>query len=142
MLEYRAIENRRDCRVLALQVLFESDLVRHQTSFVTNRMLQYTAISPDLRKFAIELIKNVLENLAEVDNIITGHANDWPINQIAVVDLNILRMAISEIVWGKGAPSGAVINEAIELSKVFGSERSSRFVNGVLGSFMKSRNIS
>ena len=142
MLEYRAIENRRDCRVLALQVLFESDLVRHQTSFVTNRMLQYTAISPDLRKFAIELIKNVLENLAEVDNIITGHANDWPINQIPVVDLNILRMAISEIVWGKDAPSGAVINEAIELSKVFGSEGSSRFVNGVLGSFMKGRYIS
>mgnify|MGYP001179742379 FL=1 len=142
MLEYKAVANRRDCRVLALQVLFESDLVRHRTSFVTNRMLQNTAISPDLRKFAIELIKNVLENLAEVDNIITGHANDWPINQIAVVDLNILRMAISEIVWGKDAPSGAVINEAIELSKVFGSEGSSRFVNGVLGSFMKGRDIS
>ena len=56
MLEYRAVANRRDCRVLALQVLFESDLVRHRTSFVTNRMLQNTAISPDLRKFAIELI--------------------------------------------------------------------------------------
>ena len=136
MLEYRAVANRRDCRVLALQVLFESDLVRHRTSFVTNRMLQNTAISPDLRKFAIELIKNVLENLAEVDNIITGHARNWPIDQIAVVDLNILRMAISEIIWGSDAPAGAVINEAIELAKGFGGDNSSKFMNGILGALL------
>lgn len=140
MLDHRAVTNRRDCRVLALQILFESDLARHETSFVTNRALQNSDISPDFRKFAIELIKNVLENLGEVDNIISGHARNWPIDQIAVVDLNILRMAISEIIWGSDAPAGAVINEAIELSKVFGSDGTPGFVNGVLGSFMKQHN--
>ena len=139
MLECRTVTNRRDCRVLALQVLFESDLVNHKTSFVVNRVLQNSDISSDFRKFAIELIKNVLENLGEVDNIISGHARNWPIDQIAVVDLNILRIAISEIKWGSDAPAGAVINEAIELSKVFGSDGSPGFVNGVLGSFMRNQ---
>ena len=83
-------------------------------------------------------MEKVLENFSSVDNIIGELASDWPLSQIAVVDKNVLRMAISELRWcSERVPEKAVLNEAIELAKRFGSESSPSFVNGVLGSHMK-----
>ena len=78
----------------------------------------------------------MLVNIEELDSIITDYAPSWPISQIAVVDRNVIRLAVAEIKWSVETPEGAVINEAVELAKAFGAENSAGFVNGVLGSFV------
>ena len=86
--------------------------------------------------FAHQLVDGVLENKAEIDKIISAFAPNWPIDQMAIVDKNILRVAIYEMVLGGETPPKVAINEAVELAKSFGSDSSPKFVNGVLGSVM------
>ncbi len=93
-------------------------------------------LSPAGDEFARQLIKGVLANRPEIDKIITTFAPSWPISQMAIVDRNILRVAIYEIMLGGDTPPKVAINEAVELAKIFGSESSPKFVNGVLGSVM------
>lgn len=88
---------------------------------------------------ADKLTKCVLENLEKIDKIITKSAPAWPIEQIAKVDLAILRLAIYELLFGKTAPFKVIIDEAVELAKEFGSETSPGFVNGVLGTVVKNK---
>lgn len=91
------------------------------------------------KKVRSKLTKGVLENLKEIDKIISCSAPLWPIDQIAKVDLAILRLAVFELVFGKTAPYKVVIDEAVELAKEFGSETSPSFVNGVLGTVVKDK---
>jgi|TARA_Y100000294_G_C8536715_1_gene329381 N utilization substance protein B len=93
--------------------------------------------SPSAEEFLQGLSRGVLEKLPEIDKIISGFAPSWPMNQMAVVDRNLLRMAIYEMVMDNETPPKVAINEAVELAKVFGSESSPKFVNGVLGSVME-----
>ena len=132
------ISNRREVRVLVLQALCEYDSVGHDAIVVLERILDDRKIVGDSRGFARDIVEKVLENFSSVDNIIGKLASDWPLTQIAVVDRNVLRMAISELRWcSEKVPEKAVLNEAVELAKRFGSESSPSFVNGVLGSHMK-----
>ena len=71
-----------------------------------------------------------------MDNVITRYAPAWPVSQLSVIDRNILRIALFELIYTPGTPRKTAINEAVELAKIFGSESSARFVNGVLGSAM------
>jgi N utilization substance protein B len=87
------------------------------------------------------LINGILENREKIDKIVAEYATAWPINQIAVVDKNILRIAVFEIIFGGDVPYKVAINEAIELSKIYGADSSSAFVNGVLGSLMDSSTL-
>ena len=139
MVRYGPITSRREARVLVLQSLCESDIVPHEVMDVLDRLVEENQISEDVEQFSSELVSNVLVNRVELDNIITSYASDWPLEQMALVDRNLLRMSLAEILWGGEAPQAAVINEAIELAKGFGSERSPGFVNGVLGAFLESR---
>ena len=93
-------------------------------------------LPPAAQAFARTLIEGVLANRQEIDKKIATYAPSWPISQIAIVDRNILRVAIYEIVMGGETPPKAAINEAVELGKIFGSDSSPRFINGVLGSLM------
>lgn len=88
-------------------------------------------------EFAKDLVHGVLANREEIDKIVSGFAPSWPIDQMAIVDKNILRIAVSEILMGKTTPPKVAVNEAVELAKTFGSDSSSKFVNGVLGSVME-----
>ena len=92
--------------------------------------------------FAHSIIDGVLDNREEIDKIIATYAVSWPIDQMAIVDRSILRMAIFEMVVGGETPPKVAINEAVELAKFFGSDSSPRFVNGVLGSVLESANES
>lgn len=89
------------------------------------------------KEFAVSLINGVVANLKKIDKIITEYASDWPIDQITVVDRNILRLGIFELVFGKEVPPKVAINEAIELAKGYGGHSSGKFVNGVLGAIYK-----
>ena len=91
------------------------------------------------KNFVWELVTGVIEHLKEVDNIIKTAAPQWPIAQISIVDRNILRLGIYELLYEdkKAVPPKVAINEAIELAKSFGGENSSKFINGVLGTVYK-----
>ena len=139
MVRSGSITSRRESRVLVLQSLCEADIVPHEVTDVLARLVEENHILEDVEQFSSDLVSNVLVNRVELDNIITSYASDWPLEQMALVDRNLLRMSLAEILWGDEAPQAAVINEAIELAKGFGSERSPGFVNGVLGAFLESR---
>ncbi len=125
---------RRRARAIALQVLFEVDLVGHNTEEVASRLLEKEGFSEENASFARQLVNGVISNKETIDLNIRKLASAWPIEQIPVVDRNILRLAISEILLDNKVPVKVAINEAIELAKKFGSDNSPKFVNGVLGS--------
>jgi len=125
-------------RAVALQVLYESDGTRHDPNRSIKRRITEHKLSRPAARFARYIVSGVLANEGRVDAIIGAHAPSWPLAQMAVVDRNILRVAIYEIIEGKETPPKVAINEAVELGKVYGSESTPKFVNGVLGSVMES----
>ena len=124
---------RRKSRIIALQALFEVDSVAHDAEGTLDRLLSEASLSEEGIAFARELVSGVLTNREKIDNMIQAHAPAWPVAQLAIVDRNILRLAIFEILLNNKVPVRAAINEAVELAKTFGSENSSKFINGVLG---------
>jgi len=125
---------RRKARRLALQALYEIDAVGHEATRVLDSILADGELPQENSAFIRELVCGVLENKEKVDLNIKNFAPAWPIEQVSIVDRNILRLAIFEILLNNKVPVKVAINEAVELAKAFGSESSSRFVNGVLGS--------
>lgn len=93
----------------------------------------------DEPEFIIRLVKGTLEHVDDIDRIIEKAAPQWPIDQIAMVDRNVLRLGLYELMWGdrEAVPPKVAINEAIELAKSFGGDSSGRFINGVLGTVYK-----
>ena len=121
-------------RALALKVLYEVDSVGHDLDETVTRLLAEGELSEENTAFARELVSGVIQNREAIDRNIQNFAPAWPIEQIPVVDRNILRLAIFEILLDNKVPVKVAINEAVELAKTFGSDNSSKFVNGVLGS--------
>lgn len=127
---------RRQARIVTLLSLFEADSVNHDPLTVTNRYIETFGLSADVARFTRNLVLGVIDNRDKLDALISGAASSWPVDQMAKVDKNILRLAIYEILFNNDVPTKAAINEAIELAKSFGSDSSSRFVNGVLGAIV------
>jgi len=125
---------RRRARAIALQILYEVDSVGHEVEGVANRLLEKQGLSEENAFFTRELVSGVTRNQETIDLNIRNLAPAWPIEQIPVVDRNILRLAIFEILLDNKVPVKVAINEAVELAKKFGSDNSPKFVNGVLGS--------
>ncbi len=125
---------RRKARIIALQALYELDCSSHQPDEALARLLDEKPLPDDAAAFARSLMNGVLKNRKDIDDIIRRFAPAFPVEQIASIDRNILRLAIFEILFDNRVPVKAAINEAVELAKSFGSDTSQRFVNGVLGS--------
>ena len=125
---------RRKARALALQALYEVDTAGHKSEEVITLLLAGGELSAENAAFVRELVSGVIENKAKIDLNIQNFAPAWPVEQIPLVDRNILRLAIFEILLDNKVPVKVAINEAVELAKTFGGDNSSRFVNGVLGS--------
>lgn len=128
--------NRHLGRIVALQSLYEYDFREDKPADIkqiTMRNLgQYEDVIDDT-DFVLSMTEKVLDNIEKIDAIIAPAAPEWPIDQIARVDRTILRMAIFELIVESDTPPKVVINEAVELGKRFGSDNSSKFINGVLG---------
>lgn len=141
------MSNRHLSRTVAMQALYEWDFSHPLTKYeptdrapllaLTERTLQEFAPDLDDQGFVDALIDGVLVKRVAIDRLIEKYAPDWPIEQITIVDRNILRLGIYELVYGAEVPAKVAINEAIELAKAFGGESSGRFVNGVLGAIYK-----
>ena len=125
---------RRKARVLALQALYEIDSAGHEAEEVLNHLLAEEILPEENAGFTRELVGGVIQNKEKLDRDIQSLAPAWPLEQIPAVDRNILRLAIFEILLDNKVPVKVAINEAVELAKTFGSDSSSKFVNGVLGS--------
>ncbi len=125
---------RRKARIVALKVLYELDCSAHQPDKIIARLLREKPLPDEAADFAKSLVVGFLQNKNNIDNVIRRFAPTFPIEQIAPIDRNILRLAIFEILFDNRVPMKAVINEAVELAKSFGSHTSQKFVNGVLGS--------
>jgi len=125
---------RRKARRLALQALYEIDSAGHGVEEVVTRLLVEAGLSEASNAFVRELVGGVIQNKDRLDQSIQKFAPAWPVAQIPVVDRNILRLAIFEVLLDNRVPVKVAINEAVELAKTFGSDNSARFVNGVLGS--------
>ena len=125
---------RRRARNVALQALFEVDAVGHDPETTLAHRFEESPLPVELERFARSLVWGVLNHQKEIDEIIHQHASAFPVNEIAIVDRNILRIGIHELLYQADTPPRVVINEAVELSKRFGSDSTRRFVNGVLGS--------
>jgi N utilization substance protein B len=124
---------RRLARISALQALYELDTTGHAADGVIAYRLEEQPMTPDGEAFLRLLVSSVLKQRAALDARIQRHAPAWPVAQIAVIDRNILRIALIELAGLTGTPPKVAINEAVDLAKMFGSDSSSRFVNGVLG---------
>jgi len=124
---------RRKAREIALQFLYQLDLhgavdpEPYEAEFWARHHVDDAA-----REFAERLVRGTKQNQAKVDGLLGQYAEHWDLERMAVVDRNILRMALYELAWHPEVPPKVVINEAIEIAKKFGTQESSRFVNGVL----------
>lgn len=124
---------RRRARAVALQALYEIDCAGHPAEEVTQQRLEDTPLPEDLSSFVQAVVQGVLAATPTLDALIQRYAPEWPLDQMAVIDRNILRMAIWEFAADRQTPIKVAINEAVELAKLYGSDSAARFVNGVLG---------
>ena len=128
-------------RTVILQTLYEWDFYKQEKDITTilERNLEEFAPGIDEPDFAWRILSGVAEHLTEIDNILTKAAPDWPVDKIAVIDRNILRIGLYELLFAdhNEVPPRVAINEAIELAKNYGGPNTSRFVNGVLGTIYR-----
>ena len=127
-------------RGVALQALYEIDLVAHPPVDVLQQRLEDEDLSAELMEFVRQILFGILPLRERLDEVIARYAPEWPLDQIAPIDRNILRMAAWEFAIQKDTPVKVAINEAVELAKMFGSDSAPRFVNGVLGSLAQHQN--
>lgn len=126
---------RRRIRQLALQALYEIDCVGHPPGEVLARQIEsQSSLSQESLDFLRHMVLGTLEYADALDYFIADSAPEWPVDQLAIVDRTILRLALWEFAVSNETPLKVAINEAVEIAKRFGSESSPRFVNGVLGS--------
>ncbi len=134
------MKQRTRARSLALQVLYEVDLSNHPPGQVFTERLEDAPLTDALVDFARNIVFGVLPLTESLDNAIAKYAPEWPLDQIAPIDRNILRIAFWEFGIEKQTPVKVAINEAVELAKTYGSDAAPGFVNGVLGSLAKHQN--
>jgi len=118
---------------MALQALYEVDTVHHDPGLSLQSRLDAHPLSAAGARFCSDLLRGVLDACPALDEIIQRIAPEWPVEQMAPIDRNVLRLAAFEILLYDDTPPKVAINEAVELAKAFGSESSGRFANGVLG---------
>jgi N utilization substance protein B len=127
-------------RGTALQALYEVDMVGHPPVQVMQDRLEEETFPDELAEFIRQIIFGVYPLREQLDQVIARYAPEWPLDQIAAIDRNILRIATWEFAAQRETPVKVAINEAVELAKAFGSDSAPRFVNGVLGSLAEHEN--
>jgi N utilization substance protein B len=132
---------RRQARIAALQTLYELDCTKHKVKETSARLRAGETLAQEALSFSEKLVKGVLQHKPELDALIKKFAPAFPPEQMSIIDRNILRLAIFEILFNDKTPFKVAINEAIELAKEFGSDSSPRLINGVLGSITTERGV-
>ncbi len=131
--------DRRTARELAVQMLYQWEVGRHDLSTVLNTFWEFreTPASGPVRSFASALTSGTVEHAAEIDQLIARQAEHWRLSRMAATDRNILRLAVYEFLYAPETPKTVIINEALEIAKKFSTEDSAKFINGVLDGIQK-----
>ena len=127
-------------RGIALQALYEIEISNHKVGMVISNRFEEEEISDELKEFCRQIVSGILPIRSDLDIVIAKYAPDWPFDQVAAIDRNILRIAVWELTVIGDTPLKVIINEAVELAKLFGSDAAPRFINGVLGSLVDHQN--
>ncbi len=127
------LDERSIARRIALQALYEIDLAHHDVGEVLAIHLQTQKPRAKVARYVQDLVHGVVDHGATLDGAIRQYAPEWPLEQIAIIDRNILRIAMFEFAIHARTPVGVAIDEAVELAKMFGADGASSFINGVLG---------
>ena len=127
------MKTRRRARRVTLESLYEYDIANHPPDEIIERRVEEYPMESSGTQFASQLVHGVIEHQNEMDKLISRYAPEWPLDQMAVIDRNILRIAIFEFLIEGSTPVKVAINEAVELAKTYGSDSAPRFINGVLG---------
>ena len=129
---------RRKGREIALQILYQKDIAKLSTEEAIENYKKYLNINnAEALKFGEELVRGVSENLEFIDNVIKKYTPSWPIERMNITDRNILRLGVFEMFFRPDIPEVVSINEAVELAKLYGTDDSPAFINGVLDSIYK-----
>ena len=133
------MRSRTKARECALQVLYQVDIRRVGHEQILDEFWQGHAALAEIKAFAHQLVAGTLEHLPTIDPLIAGYADNWELKRMAVIDRNILRLGVFELLHLDEVPPKVCINEAIELAKRFGDADSSKFINGILDAVHKAR---
>jgi transcription antitermination protein NusB len=128
---------RRAARELALKVLFQIDVGKLPAEEVLETSFEQVPVDPEEQAYVTDVVQGVLACLPELDRIIGSLAAGWKLDRIANVDKNVLRIALYEIIHREDIPPSVSVNEAIEIAKKYSTEDSGKFVNGILGSYLR-----
>ena len=132
---------RRKARELALQMLFQHDVSGNEPDDIIETFEDIQRVRPNIREFAVRVFRGTLEKQCEIDKIVIEQAENWRIERMPVVDRNLIRMAIYEMMYLDDTPKLVILDEAIEIAKRFGTNKSSQFVNGILDGVLKRYNL-
>jgi len=130
------MKSRTKARAVALQALYEYDLTQHFVGDILSNRFNEEELEDKMKRFSEEIVLGILPIIKQLDHIIANYAPEWPLEQVASIDRNIIRIALWEFAVKKCSPIKVAINEAVELAKAYGSDSTPRFVNGVLGSLV------
>ena len=134
-----SVQARRQARISALQALYEIDSTQHRVGDVVTHRLEDTPLPPEGEAFLRDLVSGIVRYRDHLDQLIHKYAPAWPVAQIAVVDRNILRIALYELSGASGTPPKVAINEAVDLAKKYSGLEAGKFVNGILDKVKQSR---
>ena len=132
---------RRKARELALQMLFQHDLSGNTPDMILDTFEDLQKSKPNTRDFATKIFRGTVDNLTKIDDMIQAQADNWRLSRMAVVDRNIIRMSVYEFLHETDTPKLVIIDEAIEIAKKFGTQKSSQFINGILDGILKRYNL-
>jgi len=132
---------RRKARELALQMLFQFDMSGNGPDMIIDTFEDLQKSKPNTREFATKIFKGTVDHIEKIDEMIQAQADNWRLSRMAVVDRNIIRMSIYEFLHEDDTPKLVIIDEAIEIAKKFGTQKSSQFINGILDGILKRYNL-
>jgi N utilization substance protein B len=132
---------RRKARELALQMLYQFDLSGNGPDTIIETFEDLQKSKPNTREFATKIFRGTVSYMADIDGMIQAQADNWRLTRMAVVDRNIIRMSVYEFLYESDTPKLVVIDEAIEIAKKFGNDKSSQFINGILDGILKRYNL-
>jgi N utilization substance protein B len=132
---------RRKARELALQMLFQHDLSGNEPDMIVSTFEDLQKSKPNTREFATKIFRGTVDHMPKIDDMIQQQADNWRLSRMAVVDRNIIRMSVYEFLHETDTPKLVIIDEAIEIAKKFGTQKSSQFINGILDGILKRYNL-
>ncbi len=122
-------------------MLYQHDLSGNTPDMIVSTFEDLQKSKPNTREFATKIFKGTVDNLPKIDEMIAQQADNWRLSRMAVVDRNIIRMSIYEFLHENDTPKLVIIDEAIEIAKKFGTQKSSQFINGILDGILKRYNL-